>query len=243
VLCSKCYKKIPEGEEVAKSPSLWSPKSKWWEGNEIYCKRCAVRQDRNDRLVLIFFFSILFMGLLIIFINSLFTKKNQEVFNFISLLIMSFATVVFFSILLFLSFKSRKKDSRLIRKNYDIKKLNLKTLEKELINELQENENFCRKIIKNSKIKSSLIEEKLSPKRISEQVVVNSRKEEIIRKEKRIEELLEEIEQKRKDCDWEMKLIRKTNDKLEDIFTDIQKALREIKSLKEEIEELKKTSS
>lgn len=40
-----------------------------------------------------------------------------------------------------------------------------------------------------------------------------------------------------------MKLIRKTNDKLEDIFTDIQKALREIKSLKEEIEELKKTSS
>ena len=72
-----------------------------------------------------------------------------------------------------------KKGSRLIRKNNDIKKLDLKILED------------------------------------------------------RINDLMNELR--------EMKSIKKTSDNLDDISADIEKALRKIKRLKKEIEELKKT--
>jgi hypothetical protein len=59
MLCSNCYKKIPEGEEVAKSGKNYF-KASWHSGygTEIYCKKRAEKKDRFDRTFLIIFFSI-----------------------------------------------------------------------------------------------------------------------------------------------------------------------------------------
>jgi len=66
MLCSNCYKKIPEGEEVAKSGSNYFRKS-WHSGygTEIYCQKCAKSKDRFDRNCLIIFFSIWGFGMII----------------------------------------------------------------------------------------------------------------------------------------------------------------------------------
>ncbi|CAG8851707.1 29854_t:CDS:2, partial [Racocetra persica] len=47
----QCYKKIPKGEEVAKSGSNYFRKS-WYSGygTEIYCKKCAIEKDGFDRI-------------------------------------------------------------------------------------------------------------------------------------------------------------------------------------------------
>ena len=45
-----------KGKEVTKTSGYW--KVSWWgrEGNEIYCKKCAIKQDRRDQVVLIVFY-------------------------------------------------------------------------------------------------------------------------------------------------------------------------------------------
>jgi len=53
MLCSQCYKKIPEGEEVTKSGRNYF-RASWHSGygTEIYCKKCAKKKDKFDRMCL-----------------------------------------------------------------------------------------------------------------------------------------------------------------------------------------------
>ena len=173
MLCSKCYKEIPEGKEINKVPNFWRP-SKWGSQTQIICKRCAINQDIDELFVLTLISSIFFLSTLTILIYLL--GKGEKVSSYINLLfpmVISFAAVVIFSI--FLN-KHIKKSSRLRQKKLDLKILEIRV--NDLVNELQE-----------------------------------------------------------------IKSMKKTNDNLGDIFADIEKALRKIKRLKEEIEELKKADN
>ena len=66
MLCSKCYKKIPEGEEVYKPifvPNYW--------GNQggIYCKKCVKildKQIKRGQIFLLVFLSLILVALIIL---------------------------------------------------------------------------------------------------------------------------------------------------------------------------------
>lgn len=58
MLCSNCYKKIPEGKEVAKTTGFWKVNGWGRWGNEIFCKKCAKLQDKKDRVFMTVFFGI-----------------------------------------------------------------------------------------------------------------------------------------------------------------------------------------
>jgi fatty acid desaturase len=71
MLCSRCYKKIPEGEEVAKTTGYFKVNGWGRWGAEIYCKRCALWQDKKDRAVLAIFFMfpfIMLLGFIVFFV-------------------------------------------------------------------------------------------------------------------------------------------------------------------------------
>jgi len=57
MLCGRCYKKIPEGWEVKKSVAVLR-----WNKGGIYCKKCAVKIDKQVR---IFWKTFLFFWLVI----------------------------------------------------------------------------------------------------------------------------------------------------------------------------------
>ena len=72
-----CSKKIPEGEEVTKSGKNYF-RASWHSGygTEIYCKKCAIKKDRFDRMCLIIFFSI-FLTMFIVGIIVLIFAKTR----------------------------------------------------------------------------------------------------------------------------------------------------------------------
>lgn len=74
MLCSSCYKKIPEGEEVAKTTGYWKTNGWGREGNEIFCKKCAIKQDRKDRFYFYLFFIAPFLFMFIFWIIFLIVK-------------------------------------------------------------------------------------------------------------------------------------------------------------------------
>jgi len=77
VLCSNCYKKIPEGKEVAKTTGFWKVNGWGRWGNEIFCKKCAKKQDKKDWAFLIVFLAIWAIGIAfsIMFISLKWLKK------------------------------------------------------------------------------------------------------------------------------------------------------------------------
>ena len=74
MLCSKCYKKIPKGEEVAKTSGYWKVRGWGRWGNEIYCKRCAVRQHKQDLIFMVCFFGsfvvFFIIGMIILIVKN-----------------------------------------------------------------------------------------------------------------------------------------------------------------------------
>ena len=77
MLCSNCYKKIPKGEEVTKSGKNYL-RASWHSGygTEIYCKKCAIKKDRFDRMCLTIFFSIWLTGFIVGIIVLIYVKTR-----------------------------------------------------------------------------------------------------------------------------------------------------------------------
>nr|CAG8502317.1 3137_t:CDS:2 [Entrophospora candida] len=78
MLCTKCYQKIPEGEEVVKSGSNYF-RASWHSGygTEIYCKKCAKKKDRFDRMFLAIFFSVWGIMMLTGLLVLIFCRRNN----------------------------------------------------------------------------------------------------------------------------------------------------------------------
>ncbi|WNE40575.1 MAG: hypothetical protein mread185_000032 [Mycoplasmataceae bacterium] len=75
MLCSRCYEKIPEGQEVAKTTGYWKVNGWGRWGNEIFCKECAIKQDKQDLIFMICFFGSFLIFPIIWMILYLIVKK------------------------------------------------------------------------------------------------------------------------------------------------------------------------
>lgn len=77
MLCSNCYKKIPEGEEVKRGGSnIYWRVGGWYGdggGSGVFCVRCAKREARRQKKLLVMFFCCFFGFVIFILLTLIFT--------------------------------------------------------------------------------------------------------------------------------------------------------------------------
>lgn len=80
MICSKCFKKIPAGEEVQKGSSFaW--RAGWWgggHGSEVVCKKCAQRQRKWERSLLFFFLIFATLATILPIVVIIATKATKK---------------------------------------------------------------------------------------------------------------------------------------------------------------------
>ena len=79
MLCSKCYKKIPEGEEVKRGGSDIYWRAGWWGGEAgrggVFCLQCAKKEARQEKKLRAMFIT-LFMCVALFIILSIIYKRS-----------------------------------------------------------------------------------------------------------------------------------------------------------------------